>query len=80
MSEVKPELGMIKRQNGVAGEVSYSVAVTYPGEETSTVTFVGSIYGGPVVMVGPQGHQTFVSDPSRFGKFGPDWVRKFFLT
>jgi hypothetical protein len=72
-------LGKIRRQNGVAGQISYTVPVTYTGEETSLVTFVGSVYGGPVVM------QTqaftdgvFVRDTERFGRFGPEWVRRFF--
>jgi hypothetical protein len=25
-------------------------------------------------------NQTFVHDPSRFGSFGADWVRRFFKT
>jgi len=62
----------IKRRNGPAGQVSF-IATTADG----TVTFVGSVYGGPVVMVLPSGHQTFVSDPGRFGRFGADWVQRF---
>lgn len=77
---MKPTLGTIKRTNGVAGQISYTVPVTYPGEPTERLTFVGSVYGGPVVMVTPgyQTEQTFVTDPNRFGPFGPDWVRRFF--
>jgi hypothetical protein len=70
-------IGKIRRSNGVAGQVSYSVDVTYPDEPTSRVEFVGSTYGGPVVMVTNSG-QTFVVNPGRFGEFGPDWVRRFF--
>ena len=73
-----PTLGNITKTAGVAGQVSYSVEVTYPGETASRATFVGSVYGGPVVMIMPSGAQTFVSDPGRFGKFGPEWVRRFF--
>lgn len=73
-----PQLGEIRRANGIAGQVSYSVAVTYPGEAVSTVQFIGSTYGGPVVMVSASGMQTFVKDPARFGEFGPEWVRSFF--
>jgi len=75
----RPVLGKIKRSNGVAGQVSYTVEVTYPDEDTSPVTFVGSVYGGPVVMLTesmPEG--VFVNDVERFGVFGPDWVRRFF--
>jgi hypothetical protein len=73
-----PTLGKIKRQNGIAGEVAYTVTVTYPGESPDAVTFIGSVYGGPVVMVMPSGRQTFVTNPDRHGKFGPSWVRSFF--
>ena len=72
-------LGEIKRTNGVAGQVFYSVMVTYPGEPATDISFVGSIYGGPVVMLSHDGSQTFVTDPSRrFGEFSPEWVRRFF--
>lgn len=79
-----PTLGPIKRTVGVAGQVAYSVEVTYPGEEPRPVTFVGSTSGGPVVMVTRSALvgevvQTFVSEPAaRFGTFGPRWVRRFF--
>jgi hypothetical protein len=74
----RPTLGKIRKQNGIAGQVAYSVHVTYPGEPTRLVTFIGSDYGGPVVMVQPDGRQTGVSDPGRHGSFGPAWVRSFF--
>jgi hypothetical protein len=73
-----PTLGKIRKQNGVAGQVSCSVPVTYPGEPTRLVTFIGSNYDGPVVMVQPDGQQTGVSEPSRYGSFGEAWVRSFF--
>lgn len=72
-----PTLSTIKRTNGVAGQIAYDVTVTYPGETPAPVAFVGSVYGGPVVMVA-YGRQTFVTDPSRFGTFSPEWVRRFF--
>lgn len=79
MSSSAPALGPIRRQNGVAGQVSYTVSATYPGERyPSTVTFVGNSRGGPVVMVTSHDRQVFVTEPSRFGKFGPEWVRQFF--
>lgn len=59
----------VKTHRGLAGQVSYSVK--------GIVTFSGSVYGGPVVMVLPSGIQTFVTDPGRFGVFGPEWVRRF---
>ncbi len=74
------QLGEIRRENGLAGQVSYTVMVTYPGEKASAVQFVGSCYGGPVTMVTERGGQTFVDDPARFGEFGPEWVRRFFAS
>lgn len=68
----------VRKALGVAGQVSYTATVQHHGEEkTDTVTFVGSAYGGPVVMVLPSGMQSFVSDPGRFGEFGEQWVRRF---
>ena len=67
----------ITRQNGVAGQLAYTAKVRYPGEEPSELTFVGSVYGGVVVMCSGA-TQVFVKDPSRFGKFSPQWVRRFF--
>lgn len=75
MSEVQS----IRKHRGVAGAVAYEATVTYPGEDARLVTFHGSAYGGPVVMVAG-GHQTFVTDPGRFGEFGEEWVRRFFAS
>jgi hypothetical protein len=72
-----PTLGLITRRDGVAGQVMFFVTVSYPDEPTSLVTFSGSIYGGPVVMITESG-QTFVTNPERFGEFGREWVRRFF--
>lgn len=76
--DLRPEVIKISRRNGVAGQLSYTARVRYPGEDPGNVTFVGSVYDGPVVMVSdgfPDG--LFVSDPGRFGKFSPQWVRRF---
>lgn len=76
-----PSLANIRRHNGIAGQFSYSVAVTYPGEAASVVTFVSSVYGGPIVMVTPDGHQVPVSSrvTERIGgTLTPEWVRQFF--
>ena len=73
------EVLSVKKTGGIAGQVQYTAVVRYPGEDSSTVSFVGSAYGGPVVMLtegSPEG--MFVKYPDRFGKFGPDWVKKFF--
>ena len=67
----------VTRHAGIAGQVSYTARVSYSDEAASEVTFVGSTYGGPVVMVTERA-ETFVTDPGRFGKFGESWVRRFF--
>lgn len=74
----KPEIGKISHANGIAGQHSYSVPVTYPGEDTNVVQFVGNTAGGPIVMITGTGAQTFVTDPERFGEFSPEWVRRFY--
>lgn len=77
-STTTPTLGPIRRESGVAGQFALVVDVTYPGEPTRTVSFVGSVYGGPVVMIDEHDNQTFVTEPGRFGEFGKDWVKAFF--
>jgi len=67
----------IKRTGGLAGNFSLDATVERDGEE-GRVTFYGSTYGGPVVMVTSMG-QTFVDDPQRFGdRLSEEWVRRFF--
>lgn len=73
----RPVLTKMFTRKGVAGQFSVQVTVTYPGEEPGIVEFVGSVYGGPVLMVTDAG-QTWVTDPGRFGKFGKGWVTRFF--
>lgn len=76
-----PTVTNVKRRNGVAGQFQISASVRYPGEAASTVTFVGDTYGGPIVMVTPDGHQIIVSSrvTDRIGsKLTPEWVRAFF--
>lgn len=74
-----PKLSTIVKQGSLADVTVYAVNVTYPGEDTQRLTFHGPTSGyGPVVMVTPMGTQTFVTDPGRFGAFGPEWVRRFF--
>lgn len=69
----------VTKTGGIAGQVRYTAAVQYPGEDTSTVSFVGSVYGGPVLMITagfPDG--MWVTDPGRHGEFGPEWIERFF--
>jgi hypothetical protein len=74
---VSPVLTKMFRRKGVAGQFAVQVTVTYPGEASRIVEFVGSSYGGPVLMVTDHG-ETWVTDPGRFGDFGKEWVRRFF--
>jgi hypothetical protein len=74
---VSPTVSKVFRRNGVAGQFAIQCTVDYPGEEPRVVEFVGSTYGGPVLMVTESGH-TWVTDPGRFGSFGRGWVRRFF--
>lgn len=70
--------GPIRRRQGVAGQVEYEVEVTYEGEPPTPLRFVGSTYGGPIVMVLPSGAQTFVREPERFGQvLSTEWVANF---
>jgi hypothetical protein len=73
-----PTIHRVKRHAGIAGQYAIEATVSYPDEPRETVTFVGSVYGGPVVMRTPSGMETFVSEPGRFGEFGESWVRAFF--
>ena len=74
---VSPTVSKVFRRKGVAGQFAVQATVTYPGEEPRVVEFVGSAYGGPVLMV-TDTSETWVSDPSRFDAFGKGWVRRFF--
>lgn len=52
-----PTLTNVVKGTGLAGAYSYTVDVTYPGEDTRQVTFTTSIYGGPVVMTTDTGQE-----------------------
>ena len=78
-----PRILSISRGKTFAGQRSITAKVQYPDEKPSYIEFVGPsarIGGsGPVVMIYGEGrNQMRVTDPSRFGEFGPGWVRRFF--
>ena len=80
MSE-SPKVTSIKRTNGIAGQYQYSATVQYPGEDAATVVwFVGSVYGGPIVMVTPSiATSVSRSVTDRIGStLDESWVRRFF--
>jgi len=78
----------VTRHNGIAGQIAYDVDVRYRYDSADNdfgsdsdlfkVSFIGSVYGGPVVMVSPGGAQTFVDDPAQYGEFSPRWIRRFY--
>ena len=76
-TRVTPTVTKLFQRKGVAGQFSVQCTLIYPGEDPHIVEFVGSVYGGPVLMVTDHG-ETWVTDPGRFGSFGKAWVRKFF--
>jgi hypothetical protein len=74
------KVSKIHKHTGIAGQFEISAVVEYEGEAQQTVSFVGSVYGGPIVMVTPYG-QTFVSASvtDRIGsQLTPAWVERFF--
>lgn len=78
-----PQVESIKKVGAMAGQITYQAKVKYPHEPVYTILFHGESKGqGPVVMQHQNSlgndTQTFVTDPSRFGVFGPEWVRRFF--
>lgn len=77
IERVTPTVTKLFQRKGVAGQFAVQCTVTYPGEEPRVVEFVGSAYGGSVLMVTDHG-ETWVTDSGRFGRFGKGWVRRFF--
>ena len=82
MSEYGPTVSNYRRVNGIAGQYSVTVDVTYPDpDESHTATFVGNVSGGPIVAVSPSGQQIFVSSAvlDRIGHtLDESWVRRFY--
>jgi hypothetical protein len=79
------KIDKIIRHTGVAGQYSLEVWVTYwhgpnPADADATITtFVGSVYGAPVVMVMSNGQQVPVDDWRRYGEqLDASWVRAFY--
>lgn len=79
MSDVSthPHIYWVRPRKGIAGQFEVAARVGYPDEAPREVAFIGSTYGGPVVMRSGA-VETFVTDPGRFGEFGTTWVRRFF--
>ena len=70
--------------DGIAGQRAVSVQVDYYGcgwEEHTTLCFVHSVYGGPVVACIGAGLETFVHDAKQYGdttKLDETWLRNYF--
>lgn len=80
-SNTGPQIKQITRNNGIAGQYQLHAQVSYGGEPPEHHWFVGSVYGGPIVAVGPSGAQQFVSRAviDRLGtKLDEEWVRGFY--
>jgi hypothetical protein len=73
----QPHIYFVRKSAGIAGQFAVNARVGYQDEAPRDVAFVGSVYGGPVVMR-TEGMETFVTDPARFGDFGTEWVQRFF--
>ena len=78
----RPQVVSIVKRIGMAGQYSYRATVRYPPERAdSTMEFVGSRYGGPVVAIMGDGSQHFVDQAvveRCGGQLTADWVRRFF--
>lgn len=78
--DTRPVVHDARMSFGGADQVQVTVQVGYPGEAPRHVTFVGSIHGGPVVMVTGVGSQ-FVDRAVKErcgGKLNVEWVMRFF--
>lgn len=77
-------LSVTRSTNGV---ISVSALVEYPCDEwPSLVTFIGDVYGGPVIIIAENGSQAEISPGARArtdagGPFAINptaWVRRFY--
>ena len=73
-----PTVDRLAVAHGIAGQLAVTAHIRYGHAPVEPTTFVGSRYGGPVIMITPDGQQVFVVDPGRFGAFGREWVRRFY--
>lgn len=72
-----PVVERITTNTGVAGQIAFTAHVRY-GNEVQFVSFASSRHGGPVVMVTENMESVFVTEPERFGRLSPRWVRRFY--
>ena len=72
----------IRREEGVAGQYAYHCRIKYfPDEPASRVTFVGSAYGGSVVMISEVWGQMIVAEEVAYrcgALLSPEWIRRFY--
>jgi hypothetical protein len=84
-----PTLIIGPRHNGVAGQYSYPVDVTYPvpdpgpndnTTEQATVVFMHNVFGGPITLITTAGqfHVDSAVKERHGGQLTPDWIRSFY--
>jgi hypothetical protein len=75
-----PQLANIARRNGVCGEYTYSVEVTYAGQDTKVVQFSTGLFGKTYTVHMVDGDtRCDVSQSWRYGSpLGPEWIRTFY--
>lgn len=65
MTATRGKVVKLRRSAGIAGLFAVTVTATYEDDPEIAITFIGSVYGGPVVIELPSGAQTFVTAPER---------------
>jgi hypothetical protein len=75
-----PTLANITRHDGVVGEYSYSVEVTYPGQRTTVVKFSTGTFGKTYqVHMTTEDTTEAVSEAWRYGSpLSPEWIHKLY--
>lgn len=62
----------------VLAQLVYVATVRYGDSEPITVVFAGHKAGGPVAVTNDAGLTELVTDPDRYGRLSPRWVRRYF--
>jgi hypothetical protein len=77
-----PNILSVRKHKGIAGQYELAVRVQYPGESVESVSFVGDVYGGPIVMVTPGIPGGVFVSPRVTDRIGTTldtaWVHRFF--
>lgn len=66
------EVANITRRDGVVGDYSYTVEVTYPGQPTNVVQFTTGTFGNTYsVLMTTKDKTAYVPEAWWYGKVGP---------